>query len=445
MSSETLPSFLAALELSPAAQERDVRRSYAQRLKQIDQEADPRGFQALRDAYEAALNWVRSPREEPMFAPPVMAPVMAPEVARADPSATAQEMLHALSHSMVAQPLVNLRMAQDRLHAALDDPRLLDLDARWMFEGGIAVLIAEGWQPGHQFLVPAAIEIFRWRVEHSRLQGFGRAGQVVDGVVTELDLYEQHAPDLRLSLDKVMRLLRGTERPEVQFLMTHMQFVEHIARAYPHLVHVITNPRNIQQWREWEAQAIAARPAPAPEKPQHWLMRIVDRRPGLILLAMLALAFVLLLFTAPKAPERPVAGAPAGMPAAGAPGAAAPHATTNKPRTPADVAREQGLKAGMEAISAAMAPAQYKRPPAVDYPAASQRLGETGKALIRVMVRRDGAPGEVEVFQTSGHDKLDRAALDGVRGASFVPARGPDGQPINAWFIVPINFTQDRK
>lgn len=43
MSSEALPSFLAALELSPAAQERDVRRSQAQRLTQIDQEAARNG------------------------------------------------------------------------------------------------------------------------------------------------------------------------------------------------------------------------------------------------------------------------------------------------------------------------------------------------------------------------------------------------------------------
>ncbi|MEJ8854790.1 energy transducer TonB [Variovorax robiniae] len=432
MSSEVLPSFLAALELSPAAQERDVRRSYAQRLKKIDQETDPHGFQALRDAYEAALNWVRSPRDE---AP--VAPVVVQQAVRPDPSATAQEVLRALSQSMVAEPLVNLRMAEDRLHAALDDPRLLDLDARWMFEGGIAVLIAEGWQPGHEFLVPAAIELFRWRVEHSRLQGFGRAGQIVDSVITELDLYEQHAPDLRLSLDKVVRLLRGHERPEVGFLMTHMQFVEHMARAYPHLVHVITHPGSIQQWREWEAQAIAARPAPVQEPPRRGLMRIVDRRPGLILLAMLAVAFALLFFTAPKSPGRSAPGTASGTPAVTAPSATS--------QAPSHTAQELALKAGKEAMARAMKPAEYERPPAVVYPAASQRLGETGKALIQVMVRRDGTPGEVEVFQSSGYEKLDRAALDGVRGASFVPAKGRDGQPVNAWFIVPINFTQDKK
>ncbi|MET0542620.1 MAG: hypothetical protein ABWZ88_12775 [Variovorax sp.] len=329
MSSEALP-FLAALELSPAAQERDVRRSYAQRLRKIDQEADPHGFQALRDAYEAALNWVRGPREDAAVAPPIVEE----ETPRADPSAMAQEVLRALSHAMVAQPVADLRMAQEQLHAALDDPRLLDLDARWMFEGGIAVLIAEGWQPGHEFLVPAAIEIFRWRVEHSRLQAFGRAGQIVDSAMTELDLYEQHAPDLRLSLDEVLRRLRGPARPEVGFLMTHMHFVEHIARVYPHLVHVITNARNMQQWREWEAEAIPARPAPLAEKPRHGLMRLVDRRPGLILLAMVALAFILLFFTAPKAHHKAEPGAASGRPAAASPATATSGTTLTIHLTP---------------------------------------------------------------------------------------------------------------
>jgi hypothetical protein len=106
--------------------------------------------------------------------------------------------------------------------------------------------------------------------------------------------------------------------------MTHMQFVEHLARAYPHLVHAITHPRNVQQWREWEAQAIAARPAPMPE-PR--LRRFANREPGLVLIAMLAIASVLLFFTAPKTPDRPVPGAP---PAASA-ATSAPFQSATKP------------------------------------------------------------------------------------------------------------------
>ncbi|HYD41349.1 MAG TPA: hypothetical protein VEB43_11020 [Anaeromyxobacter sp.] len=58
-----VPPFLERLGLGPEADVREVRRAYARELRRIDQEADPRGFQALREAYEAALQWAERPRD----------------------------------------------------------------------------------------------------------------------------------------------------------------------------------------------------------------------------------------------------------------------------------------------------------------------------------------------------------------------------------------------
>ena len=44
------PPFLQHLGLTHEADERDVKRAYARRLKQIDQAADARSFQQLREA-----------------------------------------------------------------------------------------------------------------------------------------------------------------------------------------------------------------------------------------------------------------------------------------------------------------------------------------------------------------------------------------------------------
>src|SRR5689334_14494626 len=51
---------LLALGLEPDADEREVRRAYARRVKAIDPATDPGGFQTLREHYEAALAWVRA-------------------------------------------------------------------------------------------------------------------------------------------------------------------------------------------------------------------------------------------------------------------------------------------------------------------------------------------------------------------------------------------------
>lgn len=84
--------------------------------------------------------------------------------------------------------------------------------------------------------------------------------------------------------------------------------------------------------------------------------------------------------------------------------------------------------------------ASYLNNPRPAYPMAARRMGWEGRVVLNVEVLAEGSCGDVNVFQSSGHDVLDNAALRTVKGWRFVPASRA-GHPITQWFKVPIQFS----
>ena len=83
--------------------------------------------------------------------------------------------------------------------------------------------------------------------------------------------------------------------------------------------------------------------------------------------------------------------------------------------------------------------AAYLNNPEPDYPTLSKRLGEEGRVLLRVLVTPEGLADQVEVRQSSGHTRLDQAALATVRRWRFTPARQGE-ERVPAWVLVPLSF-----
>ncbi len=126
--------------------------------------------------------------------------------------------------------------------------------------------------------------------------------------------------------------------------------------------------------------------------------------------------------TQPSAPplEAPVAAAPIKpVPAA---------AATPKPE-PAEE-KEEPPKFGVA----------YLNNPRPDYPRLSQRAGEEGKVLMKVLVSAEGLPESVEVIKTSGFERLDKAAVTAVKQWRFEPAR-KGGKALSAYVNVPLSFS----
>nr|WP_237772778.1 energy transducer TonB [Pseudomonas putida] len=73
------------------------------------------------------------------------------------------------------------------------------------------------------------------------------------------------------------------------------------------------------------------------------------------------------------------------------------------------------------------------------YPAQAQKRGQEGTAVLRIRVLANGRAGEVQIQRSSGHKSLDDAAVEAVRGWSFVPAKRGD-TAIDGWVAVPLTF-----
>lgn len=159
----------------------------------------------------------------------------------------------------------------------------------------------------------------------------------------------------------------------------------------------------------------------------------------------------------PKAPEppkpvvqrKPVPPPPAPRPVAIPDPAPAPSAPTGvvEPQPPAPpisapVAAAPAPVAPPPAAAAVELPstnADYLQNPKPVYPPASKRLGEQGKVIVRVLIAADGTAQDAEVRQSSGYERLDRAAVETVRKWRYVPGKRA-GVPEAMWFNVPINF-----
>ena len=83
--------------------------------------------------------------------------------------------------------------------------------------------------------------------------------------------------------------------------------------------------------------------------------------------------------------------------------------------------------------------ADYLNNPAPAYPALSRRLGEQGKVVIRVLIDKHGKPQQGDIRQSSGHSRLDQAALRAVMNWRYVPGRR-DRVAQDMWFNVPVHF-----
>ncbi len=83
--------------------------------------------------------------------------------------------------------------------------------------------------------------------------------------------------------------------------------------------------------------------------------------------------------------------------------------------------------------------AKLAKPIAPEYPPACIRRGQQGTVILDIRVLSTGRAGEIKLFRSSGHAKLDAAAIDAARQARFTPAR-KNGRNVESQVKLPVKF-----
>lgn len=79
------------------------------------------------------------------------------------------------------------------------------------------------------------------------------------------------------------------------------------------------------------------------------------------------------------------------------------------------------------------------RRPSPTYPRLSERRGEQGRVVLRVLISPEGQVAHVTVQNSSGYDRLDEAAIEAIQQARFRPYT-ENGIAYQALVDIPFDF-----
>ncbi|NHZ98225.1 hypothetical protein [Massilia sp. CCM 8734] len=246
----------ARLGLGQDADTRTVRRAYARELKRIDQERDAAGFQYLREAYELALAWAAQAAERVLEYGAQPQPLL-PDTGRADPQhlcdlaiAQYRAALARLTQAQTAGDEASWRREMQRI---LDGDAMINLCARALFEEVMAHLLAAGWKPGHETLLPVAASLFDWAGDRRRLLRFGAAGSLVERAVGELALFNAAGDPELGRRRRVLERLRKPAPPAPEQLMRDLPWLDQMLERFPNMVALVVSVDAVDDWRAGNA------------------------------------------------------------------------------------------------------------------------------------------------------------------------------------------------
>ena len=81
----------------------------------------------------------------------------------------------------------------------------------------------------------------------------------------------------------------------------------------------------------------------------------------------------------------------------------------------------------------------YIKEPIAVYPEQSEKLGEEGKVKLAIIVNPNGSVDDIELIQSSGFERLDRAAIEAAKQAKYQP-KNVNGKLVRTRFVAEFSF-----
>lgn len=244
------PPCLARLQLGADADRRAIRSAYARELKLLDQALDASGFQALREAYEAALHWAAT-----ADSPASLQVSLAKEASdqgwdhfSASGRAVFERFHTSIAPLLQGQDADKQQLLENALRHALEDDSLVNLSARDAFEDACVTLLINGWRPGHETLLDAAILVFRWNEDGSHLEQMGVHGRTLIFAMHESFMAKRQRDFHVRKQHQILTRLRLGRDPEAHFLQSDMPHLRLMQSRFPHLLPIIADSAAIERW-----------------------------------------------------------------------------------------------------------------------------------------------------------------------------------------------------
>ena len=269
------PYFVRRLKLEADPDERAIKRAYARELKLIDQETNAAGFQDLREAYDAALYWLRhgpamhwdeefvdqfeeiDRAAKELQLQPASAGIGNSADAGAslavhldlDADAVAQDVFTEFEARCSVLHDLHVSQSWEReLQASLADVRLIHIGARQAFEQRVADLLAGGWRPGHDLLFVVAAKVFAWADDRRRVHALGMAGYTLHFALEQRALYDMQSDDACALQRQLIMRLRDAPQPSTNELIDLMPVLATVEARFPTWLSLIADTDNISRW-----------------------------------------------------------------------------------------------------------------------------------------------------------------------------------------------------